>query len=858
MIQLIFNQESANSGRDSHVALLVPQAATAQGWGAENLWAGLINELRARLNIQAELISVSCLEESLEQILQSYAKFAKLDLTSFDRVISTKYPAWAATHRNHIVYLQHTLRGLYDTYPCDLGFYLPINLQNLVAGRLPSELAEALQLASQPRWSGVAREKAVGLTLNRYPDGIVSIAPVLTDLVRSHPVLATFPGSFARACVRLFDAISFSGERVSSFFAISGGVRNREDYFPSSAMVRVRHHPSSLPVFPTDIPDKKRCLIVTASRLESSKRIDLLIQAYRESGLTCPFWIIGEGPAASLLKELAADIPAIIFKGRLSDDELIKAYQSALFVPFVPRDEDYGLITVESFMAGAAVLTTTDAGGPTEIVQHGVNGWVSAPNAQSLAHGFRMLTSNPSQTQAWGKSGQQRVSHLSWRDLTDDLLAAEPAKALRILVLNTFPTEPVNSGGKLRMRCLYGELSRFHQVHMICLGPANSKHESWDRRSEEPGRFTEEIIPAGSGFSGRAKRLSEKLGQSADDVAFLLYANELSEFSSALLRALKGADLVVFSHPYVFPLYERAVEIQPDLVRPVVYEAHNVESVLKTSRYPRGAALSAVLDVERRLLAAASLVVACSADDVEQLKTIQGHEPANKSVKFVVCPNGVSATPRISRSLGERLDLSRKYGFRIALFIGSDHGPNHDAIRQIMKACKSQSVATNWRFVVLGSICDKWAQSPDAAGAGHCIYWGGVVSDAEKNAWLGAATVGLNPMASGSGTNLKLAEYASANLLCVSTAFGARGGHWRPGEHYYLVGSDLARDLTDLAEYLPIAAKPDGVLDDLNDMVARARIVASQLSWSSIAQDYAAALSNHAAGYEIHGFNLAA
>ena len=31
-------------------------------------------------------------------------------------VISTKYPAWAVKHRCHIVYLQHTLRGLYDTY----------------------------------------------------------------------------------------------------------------------------------------------------------------------------------------------------------------------------------------------------------------------------------------------------------------------------------------------------------------------------------------------------------------------------------------------------------------------------------------------------------------------------------------------------------------------------------------------------------------------------------------------------------------------------------------------------------------------------------------------------------------------
>ena len=846
MTQLMFDQGGLTSHGRNRVALLVPQAATAQGWGAENLWAGLIKGLCARPNIQAELISVPCPEASLEQVLQSYATFAKLDLSSFDRVISTKYPAWAATHQDHIVYLQHTLRGLYDTYPCSLGFDLPINSQNWVAGELSPALVEALRLASQPRWSGTTRETAAGLALNCYPGGVVAIAPVLTDLVRSHPALAAFPGPFARACVRLFDAISFSGKKISSFFAISGGVRNREDYFPSSAIVRIYHHPSSLSVCATRAPDEARCTIVTASRLEHPKRIDLLIQAYRESGLTCPFWIIGEGPAATSLKELAADLPAIVFKGRLSEDALIQAYQSALFVPFVPRDEDYGLITVEAFMAGAAVLTTTDSGGPTEIVQHGVNGWVSAPTAQSLAHGFRMLAGNPSQTRAWGKTGQQRVRRLSWSDLADQLLAVKTPKALRILVLNTFSTEPVNSGGRLRMRCLYGELSRFHQVHMICLGATGDEHESWDRCSEEPGRFTEETIPAGSAFKSRAQRLSEKLGLSADDVAVSLYANELPEFSAAIIRGLRGADLVIFSHPYVFPLYERAVELQPDLIRPVVYEAHNVESALKTFYYPQGAALTSVLGVERRLLAAASVVAACSADDVAQLKAIRGDDPANKSVQFIVCPNGVSAAPKKFVALKERLKLARKYAFRIALFIGSDHGPNHHAVREIIKACQRQSVVSGWRFVVLGSVCDKWAESPEAADAGHCIYWGGTVSDAEKSAWLSAATIGLNPMASGSGTNLKLAEYASANLLCVSTDFGARGGHWRPGEHYYLVGADLATDLNDLAKFLPITGESDQIPDDLIDMVARARIVASQLSWPSIAQDYAAALSNHA------------
>ena len=65
-----------------------------------------------------------------------------------------------------------------------------------------------------------------------------------------------------------------------------------------------------------------------------------------------------------------ADDPRIQFLGFVRDRDVATHYQHALAVPFLPYDEDYGLITVEAMSAGKPVMTTTDAGGVNEFVRH--------------------------------------------------------------------------------------------------------------------------------------------------------------------------------------------------------------------------------------------------------------------------------------------------------------------------------------------------------------------------------------------------------------------------------------------------------------------------------------------------------
>ena len=51
----------------------------------------------------------------------------------------------------------------------------------------------------------------------------------------------------------------------------------------------------------------------------------------------------------------------------------------------------------------------------------------------------------------------------------------------------------------------------------------------------------------------------------------------------------------------------------------------------------------------------------------------------------------------------------------------------------------------------------------------------GLVSEEEKNRVFSVVDFALNPMLSGSGTNLKMFDYMSAGIPVITTEFGTRG-----------------------------------------------------------------------------------
>ena len=115
--------------------------------------------------------------------------------------------------------------------------------------------------------------------------------------------------------------------------------------------------------------------MLSVNRLDRAKRIDLLIEAAAaEPSLRVV--VAGDGPDRQRLEELARGrglAGRVRFAGRVQREELADLYATCFATYYAPVDEDFGLGPYESFLSGKPVITTTDAGGPLEVVHDGVD-----------------------------------------------------------------------------------------------------------------------------------------------------------------------------------------------------------------------------------------------------------------------------------------------------------------------------------------------------------------------------------------------------------------------------------------------------------------------------------------------------
>ena len=90
---------------------------------------------------------------------------------------------------------------------------------------------------------------------------------------------------------------------------------------------------------------------------------------------------------------------------------------------YTPFDEDYGYVTLEAFLAHKPVITATDAGGPLEFVEDGVNGFVCAPAPETVAAAINRLAHDRRLAASFGSSGFERVRAITWDGVISKLVA---------------------------------------------------------------------------------------------------------------------------------------------------------------------------------------------------------------------------------------------------------------------------------------------------------------------------------------------------------------------------------------------------------------------------------------------------
>jgi glycosyltransferase involved in cell wall biosynthesis len=761
------------------IGIVAPSSVPFTLGGAERLWNGLVRELNEGTPHDAELIKLPTREHNLPDLVESYRAFSRLDLSHLDLVITTKYPAWMVPHPNHVVYLQHVLRGLYDTYhftglPERVTFDDPDlrHLQDL--------------MRNEPR-------------RDRLGEFFDCFASLVTNRAPGDPAFA-FPGPLAREIVHFLDGIGLSPGSVRRYLSISRTVASRPFYFPPGAVVEAVHHPSDL----TGYQGRGFEYFFTASRLDGAKRIGLLVEAMQFVPGPIRLKIAGSGPDLERLRHLAGGDPRIEFLGYVPSEDLLGLYADALAVPFVPLDEDLGLITIEAMSSGKPVVTCHDSGGPTELVVDGENGYIVEPSPQALGRALARLAGNPSLAERLGDAGRHRVARVTWKQTlgallrTHDRPPAPPPRLPgprgsrrsrpRLTVVSTFVTNPPTGGGQLRCFHLYGSLSPAFDLELVSLGPYGSEPSRLEIR---PG-FIETVVPKSLEHQQREIAVTDAAGVPLTDILAGPLIRWTPAYLDALANALRGASAVLLAHPFLHP----AVRLLDQDV-PVVYDAHNAEFQLKSSILPAtetGRWLQALVHrTEEEAAREAVLVSACSSQDADMLCAEFGIEP----VRLAVIENGIDLDLAPFVEYDRRARKSQAWRDRFAgrgpmprppehtaLFLASWHPPNLEAAERIISLAPDLPEVV---FLMVGGHGKHFQSRLLPAN----VVLVGMVSNRQKQTLLESADIALNPILSGSGTNLKLVEYFAAGIPVISTPLGARGLHVESSVH--LAISDIER-----------------------------------------------------------------
>jgi len=398
----------------------------------------------------------------------------------------------------------------------------------------------------------------------------------------------------------------------------------------------------------------------------------------------------------------------------------------------------------------------------------------------------------------------------------------------RVVAVSTYPLFPRQSGGQLRGWYLAEALAHSPdtEVSVVSLttDPARAGHHRL------APRLTEICVALPPEQTDRETRLRLVTGNvSLTDIAAGLMWSGIDTLPEILERELDAASTAVLVQPY---LVDAVLTLAGGL--PIICDEHNDELLLKRSIIPPNAGgrwlLNHVDRIERGATEHAALVTTTTDFDLDSLGSRY-----DITAPTAIVPNGVDTT-EIEFVMGgdrlrRRLALSQQAGLdrgrTSALFVGSGHRPNIDAGRAIIEVARDVPEVD---FLLAGRHCH-------ALGGTHLprnVRLLGLVSDEFLELLLAGCDIALNPMAGGSGSNLKLLSYLAAGLPVVSTVVGARGIDAHEAGVHTIDIADLEQGIRDLIGH-----------DNTERVLAGRHYVEEHCDWRAIGRRFAALTAAH-------------
>lgn len=330
--------------------------------GAELLAESLVEQLKAAGH-EAELVRIPFVWYPPEKILDCAIASSLLDVSRFaesiDLCIALKFPAYLVQHPNKAVWLVHQHRQAYELWNTSFS--------DLTTAAMGPEVREVISTSDTRVLASIPK--------------LYTISETVTQRILSHNNLTAqtlyHPPPIA-------DHLLCSGYEDFVFYPSRFNPMKRQELV-LEALTRTRH-----PV---------RCIFAGAA--DSATVASDFMDAIRRFGLQ----------------------DRVQWLGPISTPVLVEHYARTLAVVFPPLDEDYGYVTLEAMLARKAVVTVADAGGPTEFIRDGQEGWVAQPTADALADALDRVWEDRRETRRRGEAGFERYNDLgiSWGSVLEAL-----------------------------------------------------------------------------------------------------------------------------------------------------------------------------------------------------------------------------------------------------------------------------------------------------------------------------------------------------------------------------------------------------------------------------------------------------
>jgi glycosyltransferase involved in cell wall biosynthesis len=160
--------------------------------------------------------------------------------------------------------------------------------------------------------------------------------------------------------------------------------------------------------------DEHTPLLLLVSRLVKEKDLADLVEVdaeLRRRGVPFRLAVVGDGPMRAELEE---SLPDAYFAGHQSGESLARWYASAEVFVFPSTTETLGNVVLEALASGLPAVVV-DRGGPRDLVEHGVSGFVARANdIADIADQVEHLLTDAAIRVAMGQAGIASAAERDW------------------------------------------------------------------------------------------------------------------------------------------------------------------------------------------------------------------------------------------------------------------------------------------------------------------------------------------------------------------------------------------------------------------------------------------------------------